>query len=79
MTDVQAEQKYNGWRNYETWNCALWINNDEFYYLTALECESWTKFVSSMHEFNIVKTPDGVEWESADRTEMADLIKELAN
>ena len=23
MTDT----KYNGWTNYETWNCALWIDN----------------------------------------------------
>jgi hypothetical protein len=19
---------YEGWKNYETWNCALWINNE---------------------------------------------------
>ena len=23
------EQKYNGWTNYETWNCMLWIDNTE--------------------------------------------------
>lgn len=22
-------EKYNGWTNYETWNVALWINNDQ--------------------------------------------------
>lgn len=22
-------EKYNGWTNYETWNVALWLNNDE--------------------------------------------------
>lgn len=22
-------ERYNGWRNYETWNLALWIGNDQ--------------------------------------------------
>lgn len=25
----REERKYNGWKNYETWNCALWLDNDE--------------------------------------------------
>lgn len=24
-----SAQKYNGWTNYETWNYALWLNNDQ--------------------------------------------------
>ena len=23
-----STQKYNGWTNYETWNAALWLDND---------------------------------------------------
>ena len=28
MTDTT----YNGWTNYETWNVALWLDNDRYYY-----------------------------------------------
>ena len=28
---------YNGWKNYETWNIALWLNNDEGTYNYMLE------------------------------------------
>jgi hypothetical protein len=32
-----AESGYQGWANYPTWAVALWIDNDEGMYLTALE------------------------------------------
>ena len=28
--------KYNGWTKYETWNVALWIDNDNYNYQLAL-------------------------------------------
>lgn len=30
--DIQMTEKYNGWRNYETWLMALNLNNDESIY-----------------------------------------------
>ena len=68
---------YNGWTNYETWNVALWIQNDEFLYNTAKACVTYCadwetpfeKFVRCMVEGQIgrhlLQTPDGVTWDSA--------------
>lgn len=32
-----AEHGYNGWKNYETWNVALWLGNDYGSYLMVRE------------------------------------------
>jgi hypothetical protein len=52
---------YNGWANYQTWNAALWIGNDEFLYNTAKACVEycgtdetpWAKFVRCMTDGQI--------------------------
>ena len=31
-----ADTTYNGWKNYETWNVALWLGNDYPLYSTAV-------------------------------------------
>lgn len=30
-------EKYNGWKNKDSWNCALWINNDAEIYRIAMD------------------------------------------
>jgi hypothetical protein len=53
---------YNGWENYETWNVALWINNDEGLYNIAREAGDYQSFVESISEF-MTQTLDGVRFD----------------
>jgi len=54
---------YNGWENYETWNVALWINNEEGLYHLAQECGGYEDFVNSLYDkYGVNETPDGVKF-----------------
>ena len=92
MSNTQTiKETYNGWTNYETWNAALWIGNDEFLYNTAKACVEfcsddetpWAKFVRCMTDGQIgrhlVTTGDGVRWddEAIDAEEMLEMMQEL--
>ena len=80
----------NGWANYETWNAALWIENDEFLYNTAKACvefaegeNPWVKFVRCMTDGVVGRfigeTGDGVRWDdpSIDANEMNEMMADL--
>ena len=56
--------EYNGWENYETWNVALWIQNDEGLYHLAMEAGNYEDFVDALEActFNSKSTRDGVNW-----------------
>ncbi len=57
----------NGWRNYQTWNAALWIANDEYLYDLARNAGNYARFISLLRELNPdsaigFETPDNVAW-----------------
>ena len=84
-------QGYNGWANYETWNVALWMGNDEFLYNTARACVEFVgdnetpydKFARCMMEGQIGRwlgeTGDGVKWDddNINREEVNEMMLEL--
>jgi hypothetical protein len=86
-----ANETFQGWANYETWNASLWIANDEFLYNTARACVTfaedgesvWSKFQRCMTDGQIGrmlgKTEDGVSWNdpAIDATEMEEMMRDL--
>lgn len=73
----------NGWTNYETWNAALWIQNDVELYRIAEQyrlCRTaYRYFVDEMKELGITETPDGLEWADPriNVTELNEMIQEF--
>ena len=84
-------ETYNGWANYETWNAALWIGNDQFLYNTAKACVTfregietpWDKFQRCMTDGVVGRflgeTGDGVAWNdpAIDADEMNEMMWDL--
>ena len=69
---------YNGWTNYETWNVALWIGNDQGLYNLARRCYSYQDFVNRYMEEGDT-TLDGVKWNDVNLNvvELDEMMEEL--
>ena len=92
MTSTGIDHTYNGWRNRETWNVALYLQNDWSLYCLAREWvqdrrDSGYDSVSyDVFRHTLVResafvtgTPDGVRWDGPrlDHAELTELLSEL--
>ena len=81
MAHTQDNSEYNGWANWETWNVALWLQNDEAYYRTAcLHGGRGYDALIPVLESNFTQcTPDGARWmdPTIDTDELDAMLAEL--
>jgi hypothetical protein len=71
---------YNGWTNYETWNVALWLQNDEGLYNLAREYCNYDVLTELLYlEFGLKETPNGVKFNDPkiNRIEMNEMLQDL--
>lgn len=78
------KQKFNGYKNYATWNVALWIQNDESIYSIAKELGDYFSLSEYMLMSDLVgelqhRTPDGVAWDDStlDLNTLNNLVRNL--
>ena len=79
QTMIPERTDYNGWANYETWNVALWLQNDEAMYNIARKYSEYDMLIPRL-ELNFGQmTPDGVRWMDGviDTDELDEMLEDL--
>lgn len=63
---------YNGWKNWATWNVALWLGNDEHLYFISRRFAYYKDLVEHLKlEYGFESTPDGAKYNDPDIDEEA--------
>jgi hypothetical protein len=81
-------KSYNGWKNRQTWNVSLWINNDESLYRAAVEFVKNNKDKRKLYSDFIryeglenSRTPDNIAYisTSLDYEALNNMMRELVD
>jgi len=74
-----TDTTFNGWANYETWNVALWLGNDENLYEVAQRYDSYDRLIPRLEYQFGQMTPDGVRWMDGkiDTAELDEMLSDL--
>jgi hypothetical protein len=83
-----GEPEYNGWKNRQTWNVSMWLNNDYGIYKAAVQFMEKRKHPkANAHYLRFIKeqgladerTPDRYKWlsNSLDYKALDDMMREL--
>ena len=59
-------EEYNGWKNWATWNVALWLGNDESLYKMARRFVNYKDIAQELVDCGIAATPDGASYTDPD-------------
>jgi len=76
---IPERTDFNGWANWETWNVALWLQNNYPHYALARQFDRYDALIPYLeHRFGQM-TPDGARWMDAtiDTAELDEMLSDL--